>query len=82
VEQVITMAWRTHDHRDCGHRARLQPETEVEREAGDEGVIGKPFDLAALADALPRVLTALDVPFLSLSLSWNPKAAVRRSASV
>jgi hypothetical protein len=45
-------------------------------------VIGKPFDLAALADALPRVLTALEVPFLSLSPNWNPKAAVRRSASV
>ena len=49
----------------------LRRETDAARAAGCDGVISKPFDLAALADALPRVLKqgvkALDVPGLSLT---------------
>jgi CheY-like chemotaxis protein len=55
----------------------LKPETDAAREAGCDGVICKPFDLATLADALPRVLkhgaTALDVPGLSLTPTRHPK---------
>ena len=56
----------------------MQPEREAAREAGCDGVISKPFDLATLADALPRVLKrgakALDVPGLSLTSSVRRKA--------
>ena len=49
------------------------------RAAGCDAVISKPFDLTALADALPRVLTegavALDVPGLA------PKGRVARMLS-
>jgi len=47
----------------------LKRETDAARKAGCDGVVSKPFDLTALADALPRVLThgakALHVPGLS-----------------
>jgi len=56
----------------------LKPETDAAREAGCDGVICKPFDLATLADALPRVLkhgaAALDVLGLSLNPTRHPKA--------
>jgi CheY-like chemotaxis protein len=49
----------------------LTPERDAAAAAGCDGVISKPFDLTALADALPRLLTegakALDVPGLSLT---------------
>ena len=55
----------------------LPRETQAARDAGCDGVICKPFDLTALADALPRIRTqglkALDVPGLSLS-ALPPKA--------
>src|SRR6202011_5532116 len=35
----------------------LKAETDSAREAGCDGVICKPFDITALADALPRVVT-------------------------
>jgi two-component system, cell cycle response regulator DivK len=60
----------------------LKRETDAAREAGCDGVISKPFDLATLADALPRVLkhgaAALDVPGLSLTASTTPTRKVRR----
>jgi CheY-like chemotaxis protein len=50
----------------------LKRETDAARDAGCDGIISKPFDLTALADALPRLLThggkALYVPGLSLTL--------------
>jgi len=50
----------------------LAKETQAARDAGCDGVICKPFELTALADALPRLLTqgvkALDVPGLSLTV--------------
>ena len=64
----------------------LKPETDAAREAGCDGVICKPFDLATLADALPRVLkhgaAALDVPGLSLNPTRHPKARHRVPESV
>ena len=49
----------------------LARETQAAMDAGCDGVISKPFDLTALGDALPRLLThgakALDVPGLSLT---------------
>ena len=49
----------------------LARETQAAIDAGCDGVICKPFDLTALGDALPRLLThgakALDVPGLSLT---------------
>jgi len=57
----------------------LPDEVESARRAGCEGVISMPFDLATLADALPRFLvhgpSALDVPGLSAGM---PPAALRR----
>jgi two-component system, cell cycle response regulator DivK len=59
----------------------LAPEIDAARKAGCDGVICKPFDLAALADALPRVLkigaAALDVPGLSLNPIRHSKARRR-----
>jgi CheY-like chemotaxis protein len=47
----------------------LKAETDSAKAAGCDGVICKPFDLVALADALPRLmkdgLKALDIPGLS-----------------
>jgi len=49
----------------------LPREMQATRDAGFDGVICKPFDLTALGNALPRLLTqgvkALDVPGLSLT---------------
>jgi CheY-like chemotaxis protein len=49
----------------------LKRETDAARAAGCDGVISKPFDLTALADASPRVLkrgaAALEVPGLSVT---------------
>jgi CheY-like chemotaxis protein len=60
----------------------LEAETDAARAVGCDGVICKPFDLATLADALPRVLkhgaAALDVLGLSLNPTRRPKA--RRGA--
>src|SRR3977135_361301 len=59
----------------------LPPETDAAREAGCDGVICKPFDLAALAEALPLMLkigtAALDVPGLSLNPTRHSKARRR-----
>ena len=56
----------------------LRPETEAARDASCDGVIFKPFDLATLADALPRLINhapaVLDVPGLSLNPTSHPKA--------
>jgi CheY-like chemotaxis protein len=64
----------------------LEAETEAARAAGCDGVICKPFDLATLADALPRVLkhgaAALDVLGLSLNPTRRPKARRRAPESV
>lgn len=52
------------------------PELDAARTAGCDAVICKPFDIKALADALPELLThgvaALDVPGLSLSAQRWP----------
>ena len=56
----------------------LKRETDAARDAGCDGVISKPFDITALADALPRVLThgakALDVPGLSHTSTTGAKS--------
>jgi CheY-like chemotaxis protein len=61
----------------------LKRERDAATAAGCDGVISKPFDLTALADALPRVLkrgpAALDVPGLSATPSRRAHAR-RRSA--
>jgi CheY-like chemotaxis protein len=53
-----------------------QQEVHAARKAGCDAVICKPFDITALGDALPRVLTdgvaALDVPGLSLNAQRWP----------
>jgi CheY-like chemotaxis protein len=58
-------------------------EVDAARDAGCDGVICKPFDLATLADALPRVLkkgaAALDV--LGLSPTPRRRAKARRRAA-
>jgi len=63
----------------------LKPERDAARASGCDGVICKPFDLKALADALPRVLTdgakALDVPGLSLTSTRRAPAKRRRGAA-
>jgi two-component system, cell cycle response regulator DivK len=60
----------------------LKRETDAARAAGCDGVICKPFDLAALAGALPRLMAegakALDVPGLS---SIAPPPGPTRSRS-
>jgi two-component system cell cycle response regulator DivK len=62
----------------------LKPERDAAKAAGCDGVISKPFDLTALADALPRVLkrgaAALEVPGLSMTPSRGAKGR-RRSIS-
>ena len=64
-------------------RAMTQ-DTDRAFQAGCDGVVAKPFDLATLADALPRVLkrgsSALDVP--GISLNPTPPARRRRSAGL
>ena len=59
----------------------LARETQAARDAGCDGVICKPFDLTALGDALPRLLThgtkALDVPGLSLTLPQPKRRPAR-----
>ena len=49
----------------------LKRETDAARSAGCDAIICKPFDIASLGDALPRLLThgtkALDVPGLTLT---------------
>jgi two-component system, cell cycle response regulator DivK len=59
----------------------FKAEINAAREAGCDGVICKPFDLATLAEALPRVLkhgmTALDVPGLSLSPTAEEQRRIR-----
>ena len=62
----------------------LEREVAAARAAGCDGVLSKPFDLDALADALPNVLThgaaALQVPGLALqrpagrTLPFQPRA--------
>jgi CheY-like chemotaxis protein len=63
----------------------LQKETDAARDAGCDGVISKPFDLATLADTLPLVLkhgaTALDVPGLSLTAYGTRHHKGRRHAA-
>ena len=63
----------------------LKPERDAARASGCDGVICKPFDLKALADALPRVLTdgekALDVPGLSRTYTRRAPAKRRRGAA-
>jgi len=64
----------------------LTPQVELAKESGCDGVICKPFDLTALGDALPRVLTdgakALDVPGLSLTASRGRKKQSRSAEGV
>ena len=59
----------------------LARETQAARDAGCDGVICKPFDLTALGNALPRLLTqgvkALDVPGLSLTVPPSKKRQAR-----
>jgi two-component system cell cycle response regulator DivK len=59
----------------------LKKETDAAKAAGCDGVISKPFDLTALADALPRVLrrgaSALEVPGLSVTPIRTNPASVR-----
>jgi CheY-like chemotaxis protein len=61
----------------------LKPETDAAKAAGCDGIVCKPFDITALGDALPRVLTegptALDVPGLSLTASQPRKNLSRLS---
>jgi len=61
----------------------LARETQAARDAGCDGVICKPFDLTALGDALPRLLTqgvkALDVPGLSLTVPPVKQRQPRRT---
>jgi two-component system cell cycle response regulator DivK len=61
----------------------LKSETDAAMAAGCDGVVCKPFDLATLADALPRVLSdgvsVLSVPGLSLNAA-APKKKARRIA--
>jgi CheY-like chemotaxis protein len=64
----------------------LAPEIDAARNAGCDGIICKPFDLAALGAALPRLLTqgmkALDVPGLSLTVPpFKPRQPRRRDHS-
>jgi len=63
TQQIIVVAVTAH---------ALARETQAARDAGCDGVICKPFELTALADALPRLHTlgmkALDVPGLSLTV--------------
>jgi len=62
----------------------LHRETQDARDAGCDGVICKPFDLRALGDVLPRLLThgakALDVPGLSLAAKTTKRRDWRREA--
>jgi len=61
----------------------LARETQAALDAGCDGVISKPFDLTALGDALPRLLThgakALDVPGLSLTNKPRRAPAKRKA---
>jgi len=63
TQQIIVVALTAH---------ALARETQAARDAGCDGVISKPFELTALAEALPRLRTlgmkALDVPGLSLTV--------------
>jgi CheY-like chemotaxis protein len=64
----------------------FEPEMNAARAAGCDAVVCKPFDLATLADALPRVLqhgtAVLDVPGLSLSAAERQHVQRRSTNSV
>lgn len=61
----------------------LKVEIESALNAGCDAVISEPFDLVALADALPHVRTdcrkAVNVP--GLALPWTPQQAPRRRST-